>query len=138
MDYFDLTWVPEGKPIGTVFAKDASAAKRLAPLPYRKHPSEISADPVPTYAEGLQRLLSLATDDRMKAYGDDPRRMVIQGVPANEDGTQPNDHYGTILKSAGWVFDEVRLGWNPYSKSEREVVQVTMHHRTADLKGPTN
>ena len=31
-------------------------------------------------------------------------------------------------------FDEVRLGWNPYSGSGHKVVRITMRHRTADLK----
>lgn len=43
MPTFKLFWSPEGKHIGTVEAKDASAAKRLAPKPYRKYLGEIYA-----------------------------------------------------------------------------------------------
>jgi len=134
MDYFDLTWAPEGKPIGTVFAKDASAAKRLAPLPYRKHLGEISAVPVPTFQQGLETLLSLATDDRMKVYGQDGTTYYIQGVPAGESG-QGTGHYRDILTNAGWVIAEVRQGYNPMTGGSGQSVRFTLRHRTADLKG---
>jgi hypothetical protein len=41
---FRLTWSPEGKYIGTVQAKDARAARRKAPLPYRKYLGEIGVE----------------------------------------------------------------------------------------------
>lgn len=41
---FRLTWMPEGKYIATVQARDASAARRKAPLPYRKYLGEIAVD----------------------------------------------------------------------------------------------
>lgn len=41
-----LTWAPEGKPIGTVKARTARAARRKAPLPYRKYLGEIGVEEV--------------------------------------------------------------------------------------------
>ncbi len=41
---YKLFWSPEGKCIATVQAKDASAAKRKAPMPYRKYLGEIYAE----------------------------------------------------------------------------------------------
>jgi hypothetical protein len=43
MPTFKLFWSPEGKQIATVEARDASAAKRKAPAPYRKYRGEIYA-----------------------------------------------------------------------------------------------
>lgn len=41
---YDLIWTPEGRKIATVVARDASAAIRKAPKPYRKYLGEIYAD----------------------------------------------------------------------------------------------
>lgn len=41
---FRLTWSPEGKYIGTVRAKNPNAARRKAPMPYRKYLGEISVE----------------------------------------------------------------------------------------------
>ena len=38
-----LYWAPEGRPIATVQARTARAAKRKAPLPYRRYLGEIYA-----------------------------------------------------------------------------------------------
>lgn len=43
MKTYELFWSPEGRRIATVQAKDAKAAIRKAPLPYRKYPGEIYA-----------------------------------------------------------------------------------------------
>ena len=134
MNHFDLTWAPEGKPIGTVFAKDASAARRKAPLPYRKYPGEIVVVPMPTVQQGLETLLSLATDDRMKVYGQDGTTYYIQGVPAGESD-QGTQHYRDILTNAGWVIGEVRQGYNPMTGGSGQSVRLTLHHRTLLLRG---
>ncbi len=39
---YQLTWAPEGKPIGIVEATSAKAARGIAPMPYRKFKGEIS------------------------------------------------------------------------------------------------
>jgi len=44
MKTFYLYWAPEGKLIGEVTAKDAPAAIRKAPQPYRKYLGEIYAE----------------------------------------------------------------------------------------------
>ncbi len=44
MKTFRLFWAPEGRVIAVVEAKDAKAAKRKAPLPYRKFLGEIYAE----------------------------------------------------------------------------------------------
>lgn len=41
MPKFDIYWSPEGRMIATVEAKTAKAAKRMAPMPYRKFLGEI-------------------------------------------------------------------------------------------------
>ena len=41
MNTYHLFWSPEGREIATVLAKNASAAKRKAPKPYRKYLGEI-------------------------------------------------------------------------------------------------
>lgn len=41
---FDLYWAPEGKLIATVLAVDEKAARRMAPLPYRKFLGEIAVE----------------------------------------------------------------------------------------------
>lgn len=46
MKTFELYWSPEGKLIATVKAKDARAAIRKAPQPYRKYLGEIYAKEV--------------------------------------------------------------------------------------------
>lgn len=43
---FKLYWSPEGRCIATVQAKNARAAIRKAPQPYRKYLGEIYAQPV--------------------------------------------------------------------------------------------
>lgn len=43
MKTYELFWSPEGRRIATVQAKDAKAAIRKAPLPYRKFLGEIYA-----------------------------------------------------------------------------------------------
>ena len=40
MNWF-IIWSPEGRAIAKVEAKDAAAAKRLTPAPYRKHLGEV-------------------------------------------------------------------------------------------------
>ena len=47
MKTYELYWSPEGRRIATVQARDASAAKRKAPKPYRKFLGEIYAVEVP-------------------------------------------------------------------------------------------
>lgn len=42
---YRLIWSPEGKYISTTRAKDAAAARRKAPMPYRKYLGEIYAEP---------------------------------------------------------------------------------------------
>ena len=39
-------WAPEGRAIATVEAKDAKAAIRKAPQPYRKYLGELYAEPL--------------------------------------------------------------------------------------------
>lgn len=46
MKTFKLFWSPEGRLIATVEANTAKAAKRKAPLPYRKFLGEIYAEEV--------------------------------------------------------------------------------------------
>jgi len=41
MSTYFLIWSPEGRAIAKVEARDAVAAKRLAPIPYRKFKGEI-------------------------------------------------------------------------------------------------
>jgi hypothetical protein len=41
MPKYDIFWSPEGRIIATVQAKSAHAAKRKAPMPYRKYLGEI-------------------------------------------------------------------------------------------------
>lgn len=48
MPSFDIYWSPEGRKIATVQAKDMRAAKRKAPMPYRKYLGELYA--VDTFA----------------------------------------------------------------------------------------
>lgn len=43
MKKFELYWSPEGRKIATVSAKDAKAAKRKTPMPYRRYLGEIYA-----------------------------------------------------------------------------------------------
>ena len=43
---FRLVWSPEGKTIATVQAIDASKAKRMAPMPYRKFLGEIYVEEI--------------------------------------------------------------------------------------------
>lgn len=43
---WQLYWVPEGRPIARVCARDESAARRKAPQPYRKYLGEIGVDRV--------------------------------------------------------------------------------------------
>jgi hypothetical protein len=43
MTTYDLFWSPEGKRIATVQARNARAAKRKAPMPYRRYLGEIYA-----------------------------------------------------------------------------------------------
>lgn len=43
---FNLFWSPEGRLIATVTAKNAAAAIRKAPQPYRKYLGEIYAESV--------------------------------------------------------------------------------------------
>jgi hypothetical protein len=43
MKTFDIYWSPEGRKIATVQAKDARAAIRKAPKPYRKYLGEMYA-----------------------------------------------------------------------------------------------
>jgi len=38
---FRIIWSLEGRPIATVQAKDAAAAKKQTPLPYRKYKHEV-------------------------------------------------------------------------------------------------
>jgi hypothetical protein len=38
---FNVFWSPEGRKIATVQARTARAAKRKAPMPYRKFPGEL-------------------------------------------------------------------------------------------------
>lgn len=42
--WWRLTWAPEGRVIGTVFASSASKARRMAPMPYRKYLGEIGVE----------------------------------------------------------------------------------------------
>jgi lysozyme family protein len=42
---YDLFWAPEGRRIATVQAPDPRTAIRKAPLPYRRYPGEIYAEP---------------------------------------------------------------------------------------------
>lgn len=44
MSTFRLIWAPEGRTLCIVDAKDAKAARRKAPLPYRKALGEIHVD----------------------------------------------------------------------------------------------
>jgi hypothetical protein len=46
MQTWELYWSPEGKRIATVQAKDARAAIRKAPMPWRRYLGEIYATPV--------------------------------------------------------------------------------------------
>lgn len=39
---YRLTWAPEGKTIAIVEADDVAAARKMAPLPYRKYLGEVS------------------------------------------------------------------------------------------------
>jgi len=41
MSTWKVFWSPEGRQIATVVARTAKAAKRKAPLPYRKYQGEI-------------------------------------------------------------------------------------------------
>lgn len=43
---FQLTWAPEGKPIGVVDAADVKSARRKAPQPYRQYLGEIGVEPL--------------------------------------------------------------------------------------------
>lgn len=43
---FNLFWAPEGRKIATVTAKDARAAIRKAPMPYRKYLGELYAEKI--------------------------------------------------------------------------------------------
>lgn len=48
MKTYKLYWAPEGRCIAIVRAKDARAAKRKAPMPYRKYLGEIYAEEIPS------------------------------------------------------------------------------------------
>lgn len=43
MTQFRIYWAPEGKTLAIVEAPDASAARRMAPMPYRKYLGEVGA-----------------------------------------------------------------------------------------------
>ena len=44
MKTWTLFWAPEGRPIAVVQAKTARAARRKAPMPYRRYLGEIWAE----------------------------------------------------------------------------------------------
>ncbi len=60
MKVYDLFWSPTGARIATITAKDARAACRKAPRPYRKYLGEIyaesPADVVVRHVEGIYRV----------------------------------------------------------------------------------
>jgi len=45
---WQLYWMPEGRPIARVCARDESKARRMAPQPYRKYLGEIGVERVET------------------------------------------------------------------------------------------
>lgn len=66
MNTYRLIWSPEGKTIGVVVAKDASAARKKAPKPYRKFLGEITVEVIaPMRANrvvGIYRIVWRADD----------------------------------------------------------------------------
>ena len=46
MTTYNVYWAPEGRIIATVSARSMSAAKRMAPQPYRKYLGELYCIPV--------------------------------------------------------------------------------------------
>lgn len=71
---FRLFWSPEGKKIAVVHAKDARAACRKAPMPYRKFLGEIYAEEICKWNQERYKLVlvspsGLRSDSRVKGAG---------------------------------------------------------------------
>ncbi len=110
MNNYRLIWSPEGKTIAVVNAKDASAARKKAPKPYRKYLGEI----------GVELIAPIVVNTIVGIY-----RIVWRA---------DDSCYVTSLANGSMVDSFVRGGWLDTGRLPDDVLEAAMSARPVVAK----
>lgn len=125
--FYRLTWAPEGKPIGVVEAEDPSAARRLAPQPYRRYLGEIGVEEFHEDARpganraGARIAEPLDIEDadaEGEARGDDDNTSSDRDSRDDRDSSSSTaetdaDAWGKLLEQLVGALESSDLDWTP-------------------------